>query len=79
MKSGTAHKMVLNMLSTCVMIKYGRVLENYMIYIKPMNVKLKDRMIRIVSEIANITRQEAEEKLNLTDWDIKRAIESKEG
>lgn len=76
MKAGTAHKMVLNMLSTCVMIKYGRVLENYMIYIKPMNVKLKDRMIRIVSEIANISREEAEEKLNSNDWDIKKAIEN---
>ena len=76
MKAGTAHKMVLNMLSTCVMIKYGRVLENYMIYIKPMNVKLKDRMVRIVSEIANISREEAEEKLNLSDWDIKKAIEN---
>ena len=76
MKAGTAHKMVLNMLSTCVMIKYGRVLENYMIYIKPMNVKLKDRMICIVSEIANISREEAEEKLNSSDWDIKKAIEN---
>lgn len=76
MKAGTAHKMVLNMLSTCVMIKYGRVLENYMIYIKPVNQKLKDRMIRIVSEIANIPYADAEKRLDDHDWEIKRAIES---
>lgn len=75
MKAGTAHKMVLNMLSTCVMIKYGRVYENYMIYFKPVNVKLRDRMIRIVSEIANVSYNEAEERLKKNDWEIKNAIE----
>ncbi len=76
MKAGTAHKMVLNMISTCIMIKYGRVLENYMIYIKPCNKKLRDRMIRIVSEIAEIEYTDAEQLLNNHNWDIKSAIDA---
>ncbi len=75
MKAGTAHKMVLNMLSTAVMIKYGRVYENYMIYIKPVNVKLRDRMIRIVKEIANVSYEEAEKRLEANNWEIKDAVE----
>ncbi|MBO5913014.1 MAG: N-acetylmuramic acid 6-phosphate etherase, partial [Clostridia bacterium] len=75
MKAGTAHKMVLNMISTAVMIKYGRVYENYMIYIKPVNVKLRDRMIRIVKEIANVSYEEAEKRLETNNWEIKDAVE----
>lgn len=74
MKAGTAHKMVLNMLSTCVMIKNGRVYENYMVYIKPMNTKLRDRMIRIVSDIANVSPEEAESRLEAHSWDIRAAV-----
>lgn len=75
MKAGTAHKMVLNMISTGIMIKYGRVYENFMIYVKPMNVKLRDRMIRIVSEIANVGYEEAERRLEANNWEIKDAVE----
>ncbi len=75
MKAGTAHKMVLNMISTGIMIKYGRVYENFMIYVKPMNAKLKDRMIRMVSEIANVVYEEAEERLEANNWEIKDAVE----
>ena len=74
MKAGTAHKMVLNMLSTCVMIKNGRVYENYMIYIKPVNVKLRDRMIRIVSDIAEVSYEEAQTRLEKNSWDIRAAV-----
>ena len=75
MKAGTAQKMILNMISTGVMIKYGRVYENYMIYIKPVNIKLKNRMIRIVSEIANVDKHEAEKRLKANNWEIKAAVE----
>lgn len=75
MKAGTAHKMVLNMLSTAVMIKYGRVYQNYMIYIKPVNVKLRDRMIRIVRDIAEVSYEEAEQRLEANNWEIKDAVE----
>ncbi|MBE6740525.1 MAG: N-acetylmuramic acid 6-phosphate etherase [Ruminococcaceae bacterium] len=73
MKAGSAHKMVLNMISTCVMVKNGRVLENYMIYLKPSNEKLKDRMIRIVSEIGKVSYEEAQTLLEKSDWDIRKA------
>lgn len=53
MKSGTAQKLVLNMISTAAMVKTGKVYENMMINLKPSNVKLRARMIRIVSEIKN--------------------------
>lgn len=76
MKAGTAHKMVLNMISTGIMIKYGRVYENFMIYVKPMNVKLKDRMIRMVSDIADVSYEEAEQRLEANNWEIKDAVEN---
>ena len=62
MKAGTSHKMILNMISTSVMVRQGHVYENLMINLKPTNVKLRARMIRIVSDILG-TDSEASEKL----------------
>ena len=56
LKAGTAHKMVLNMLTTCAMTKIGNVYENLMINLRPTNDKLRDRTIRIVQEILGCTR-----------------------
>lgn len=75
MKAGTAHKMILNMISTAIMIKYGRVYENYMIYIKPVNEKLREQMIRIVSEISGVSYEQAERRLEANNWEIKGAVE----
>ena len=77
MKAGTAHKMVLNMISTGVMIRMGRVYENYMIYIKPVNIKLKARMIRMTSELANCTPEQAEQLLEANNWTIDEALKNK--
>lgn len=63
MKSGTAQKMVLNMLSTSVMVKLGRVKDNMMIYMRPTNMKLKERAVRIVSDVMNISEEQAREVL----------------
>lgn len=52
MKSGTAQKLVLNMISTGIMVKLGKVYENLMIDVKPSNEKLIERSIKIVSELA---------------------------
>ena len=54
MKSGTAQKMVLNMLSTASMIKIGKTYSNYMIDLKPVCSKLVNRANRIISEICKI-------------------------
>lgn len=59
MKAGSAHKMVLNMISTCVMIKMGNVYQNLMINVKPTNIKLKRRVISIVCEILECNEDEA--------------------
>lgn len=75
MKAGTAQKLVLNMLSTCVMIKSGNVYENLMINLKPTNVKLKQRMIGIVCDITGCDARTSEELLEKGEWSIRAAIE----
>lgn len=74
MKAGTAQKMVLNMLTTGAMIKIGKVYKNFMIDVKPTNIKLKDRAQRIVSEIAHCSQDEAKAVLEENEYKIKEAI-----
>ena len=74
MKAGTSQKLVLNMLSTCPMIKTGKVYENLMINLSATNEKLIQRMKRIVAEVTGITADEAEQYLQQSDWNIRRAI-----
>ena len=74
LKAGTAQKMILNMLSTGAMIKIGKTYENFMIDLQPVNEKLKDRAIRIVAQIANVTHSEALATLLKCNWEIKTAI-----
>ena len=73
MKSGTAQKMVLNMLSTGAMIRIGKTYQNYMIDLRVLNEKLQQRAIRFVTEIAGITEKEATEYLKQTDNNVKLA------
>ena len=74
LKAGTAQKMILNMLSTGAMIKIGKTYENFMIDLKATNEKLKDRAIRIVAQIADVSMVEALEMLMRSNWEIKTAI-----
>ena len=74
MKAGTAQKLVLNMLSTCAMIKTGKVYENLMINLKPVNIKLTKRMVRIVSEITGENEEFSRELLDKYDWNIRNAV-----
>ena len=74
MKSGTAQKMVLNILTTASMIKIGKTYENFMVDVQPTNSKLKDRAARIVSEIADITYEKAADFLDKTNFQVKPAI-----
>ncbi|MCR5266848.1 MAG: N-acetylmuramic acid 6-phosphate etherase [Cyanobacteria bacterium RUI128] len=76
LKAGTAQKMILNMLSTGSMIKIGKTYENFMIDLKATNEKLKDRAIRIVSQIAEVNISTAFETLRKSEWKIKPAIVS---
>ena len=74
MKAGTAQKMILNMLSTGAMIKIGKTYENFMIDLMPTNEKLKDRAIRIVSEIADVNHAQAFQSLIDSEWKVKTSI-----
>lgn len=74
MKAGTAQKMVLNMLSTGAMIKLGKVYGNLMVDVEATNLKLVERCKRIVMEAASATREQAEEQLEKTNYDVKLAI-----
>ncbi len=59
MKAGTAQKMVLNMISTALMVELGHVYSNLMVNLKLSNSKLIDRGIRIVGEAAGVGYEEA--------------------
>ena len=74
MKSGTAQKLILNMISTSLMIKLGRVKGNKMVDMALSNSKLIDRGVRFVSDELNIGYSEAEKLLNQSN-SVREAIE----
>ncbi|MEZ7890847.1 MAG: N-acetylmuramic acid 6-phosphate etherase [Candidatus Wallbacteria bacterium] len=74
LKSGTATKMALNMISTTVMIKLGKVYENYMVDLTPSCKKLVERGCRILMELCKIDRAEAGELLQRAGMNVKTAI-----
>ncbi|WP_235296477.1 N-acetylmuramic acid 6-phosphate etherase [Portibacter marinus] len=63
MKSGTAQKMVLNMISTSIMIKLGRVVDNKMVDMQLSNAKLVDRGTKMIMRKSNLTYKNAKEAL----------------
>ena len=74
LKSGTAQKLVLNMLSTGTMIKLGKVYGNLMVDVRATNEKLVERAKRIVCEATGVEKSQAEEVLSETNFDVKLAI-----
>ena len=74
MKSGTAQKMILGMLSTCVMGRLGRIHTNLMVDVVASNIKLLRRAERIVSEVCAIDTQTAAALLKQVDYHPRRAI-----
>lgn len=74
LKSGTAQKLVLNMISTGAMVKLGKVYQNLMVDMKATNIKLVDRACRIVVEATGASREDAENALKQTDYEVKPAI-----
>ena len=73
LKAGTATKLVLNMISTGVMIRLGHVYSNLMVNVQPKNEKLRDRASRIIAEAAGVPYERAAELLAQTD-SVKLAI-----
>ena len=74
MKSGTAQKMVLNMLSTGTMIRLGKVFGNLMVDVKPSNEKLRERCVSIVCAAAECDGKTALDALNACEFHPKTAI-----
>jgi N-acetylmuramic acid 6-phosphate etherase len=74
MKSGTAQKLVLNMLTTASMIRLGKVYENMMIDLQMTNKKLVERSKKIVMTIAGVSYEEAESYLKKSKGHVKTAL-----
>ena len=74
MKSGTATKMVLNMISTTTMIKIGKVYGNLMVDLQVVNNKLVDRGSRIIAQLSGLEYEEAKKYLEESGGSVKTAI-----
>lgn len=74
LKSGTAQKMVLNMLTTAAMIRLGKCYQNLMVDVQATNQKLKARAIRIVMQATDCDQITAEQTLHTTNGNAKLAI-----
>ncbi|MFS0887301.1 N-acetylmuramic acid 6-phosphate etherase [Peribacillus frigoritolerans] len=74
MKAATAHKMVLNMISTATMIRLGKVYENLMVDVNVSNQKLKDRAVNIIETVTNADYDQALNTLEKANNQVKPAI-----
>lgn len=74
LKAGTAQKLILNMISTGVMLKLGRVNGNKMTHLKPSCDKLRDRARRLVMEMASADEGQAGAALEKCGGDVERAV-----
>jgi N-acetylmuramic acid 6-phosphate etherase len=77
MKAGTAQKMVLNMISTAVMVRLGRVEDNKMIHLRPLNRKLLDRGALIISKELGISDLDECRQLLLEQGSVKEVLNSR--
>ena len=74
MKSGTAQKLVLNMLTTTAMVRLGKTYENMMIDLQMTNKKLVERAKRIVMMITGVDYEEATKYLDASNYHVKSAL-----
>ena len=74
MKAGTAQKVVLNMISTEIMVRLGRVHAGLMVDMRPANAKLRRRAVEMVARLAECPPDAAEAALGHTDQNIKAAV-----
>lgn len=74
LKSGTVTKMALNILSTGVMVKLGKVYGNRMVDVSVTNSKLHDRALRIISALTDLSRAQADTLLSQSDQKVKLAL-----
>ncbi len=74
LKAGTAAKVALNIISTCSMIRIGKVRDNLMVDVNVSNAKLRDRAARLVSAVRGCSYDDARAALEVTNWDVRAAI-----
>ena len=74
LKAGTVTKMALNIISTGAMVRYGKVYGNRMIDVAVTNAKLNDRALRIISDLTDLSRQDAEDLLQKSKKRVKLAL-----
>ena len=79
LKAGTATKIALNILTTCSMIRLGRVKGNRMSHMMPTNEKLRYRAIHIVAATLGVSESEAKERLVCANWDINNVLHATNG
>ena len=74
LKAGTATKMALNILSTGVMVRLGKVYGNRMVDVAVTNSKLEDRALRILSDLAGVERDQGRQLLQQSQGSVKLAL-----
>lgn len=74
LKAGTAQKMILNMISTGVMIKAGKIYQNEMVDMKLINQKLVKRAVSMISKLADIDETKAQDVLSDNEDNLKQAL-----
>ena len=74
LKAASAHKMILNMISTAAMIKVGKAYENLMIDVHVSNEKLKERAIGIICKITGVSYEQASRTLEEANNEVKTAV-----
>lgn len=74
LKAGTAQKLVLNMISTAVMVKLGKVHGNWMVDLQANNAKLRARAERLVVQLSDVSADKARAALEQNSWNIKNAV-----
>ncbi|MBY0027343.1 N-acetylmuramic acid 6-phosphate etherase [Priestia aryabhattai] len=74
LKVASAHKMILNMISTAAMIKVGKAYENLMIDVHVSNEKLKERAIGIICNITGVSYEKASQTLEEANNEVKTAV-----
>jgi N-acetylmuramic acid 6-phosphate etherase len=74
LKAGTVTKLALNIISTGTMVQLGKVYGNRMVDVAVTNTKLHDRALRILCDLTNLTREDADELLDRSDRNVKLAL-----
>jgi N-acetylmuramic acid 6-phosphate etherase len=74
LKSGTAQKMVLNMLSTAIMVRLGKTYGNLMIDVRPTNAKLRVRAARLLGKVTGLDETASNRLLIAAGWEVKTAV-----